>query len=123
MLKKMFHSNDYIMSFGVIDSNKKSKFDFFIERLIDQDKLVRHLYVELKKVEEDHFEKALNQAIKHIRATIEKRSDTMKKCFVIVQRELNIEFFEFHARQADLKEKNISNFRDCVSLTRVFRTV
>ena len=59
MLKKVFHSNDYTMSLEVIDSNKKSKFDFLIERLIDQDKLLRHLYAELKKVEGDHFEKAL----------------------------------------------------------------
>ena len=122
MLKKVFHSDDYTMSSEVIDPNKKSKPDFLIERLTDQDKLVRHLYVELKKVGGDHFEKALDQATKHIRATIEEGSDTVKECFVVVQRGLDIGFFEFHARQEDLEEKGIPNFRGCVSLTQVFRT-
>lgn len=71
MLKKVFHSDDYTMSSEVIDPHEKSKPDFLIEKLTGQDKLVRHLYVELKKVGGDHFEKALDQATKHIRATIE----------------------------------------------------
>ena len=83
---------------------------YFIERLTDQDKLVRHLYVEL------------DQATKHIRATIEEGSDTVKECFVVVQRGLNIGFFEFHLRQENLKEKDISNFRDCVFFIQVLRT-
>ena len=104
-VEKVFHSNDYTMSSEVIDPNKKRKPDFLIERLTDQDKLVRHLYVELKEVGGDHFEKALSQATKHIRATIEERSDTEKECFVVVQRGLYIGSFEFHARQEELEEK------------------
>ena len=120
MLKKVFHSDDYTMSSEVIDPHEKSKPDFLIEKLTDQDKLVRHLYVELKKVGGDHFEKALDQATKHIRATIEEESDTVKECFVVVQRGLDIGFFEYHARQEDLE--GIPNFRGCVSLTQVYRT-
>lgn len=122
MLKKVFHSDDYTLSSEVIDPHKKSKPDFLIEKLTDQDKLVRHLYVELKKVGGDHFEKALDQATKHIRATIEEESDTVKECFVVVQRGLDIGFFEYHARQEDLEYYDIPNFRGCVSLTQVFFT-
>lgn len=120
MLKKVFHSDDYTMSSEVIDPHEKSKPDFLIEKLTGQDKLVRHLYVELKKVGGDHFEKALDQATKHIRETIEEESDTVKECFVVVQRGLDIGFFEYHARQEDLE--GIPNFRGCVSLTQVYRT-
>jgi hypothetical protein len=56
MLKKVFHSDDYTLSSEVIDPNEKSKPDFLIEKLTDEDELVRHLYVELKKVGGDHFE-------------------------------------------------------------------
>ncbi len=120
MLKKVFHSDDYAMSSEVIDPHENSKPDFLIEKLTDQNKLVRHLYVELKKVGGDHFEKALDQATKHIRATIEEESETVKECFVVVQRGLDIGFFEYHARQEDLE--GIPNFRGCVSLTQVFTT-
>jgi hypothetical protein len=122
MLKKVFHSDDYTLSSEVIDPNEKSKPDFLIEKLTDEDELVRHLYVELKKVGGDHFEKALDQATKHIRTTIEEGSETVKECFVVVQRGLDIGFFEYHARQEDLDEQSIPNFRGCVSLTQVFST-
>lgn len=122
MLKKVFHSDDYTMSSQVIDPHENSKPDFLIEKLTDQNKLVRHLYVELKKIGGDHFEKALDQATKHIRATIEEESETVKECFVIVQRGLDIGFFEYHARPEDLVDEHIPNFRGCVSLTQVFRT-
>ena len=46
----------------MIDPHKKSKPDLLDEKLTDQDKLIRHFYVELKKVRGDHFEKALDQA-------------------------------------------------------------
>lgn len=120
MLKKVFHSDDYTLSSEVIDPYEKSKPDFLIEKLTNQDKLVRHLYVELKKVGGDHFEKALDQATKHIRATIEEESETVKECFVVIQRGLDIGFFEYHARQEDLE--GFPNFRGCVSLTQAFRT-
>lgn len=122
MLKKVFHSDDYTLSSEVIDPYQNSKPDFLIEKVTNQDKLVRHLYVELKKVGGDLFEKALDQATKDIRATIEQESETVKECFVVIQRGLDIGFFEYHARQEDLKEKGISNFRGCVSLTQVFST-
>lgn len=122
MLKKVFHSDDYTLSSEVIDPNQNSKPDFLIEKVTNQHKLVRHLYVELKKVGGDLFEKALDQATKDIRATIEQESETVKECFVVIQRGLDIGFFEYHARQEDLDEKGISNFRGCVSLTQVFST-
>lgn len=122
MLKKVFHSDDYTLSSEVIDPHVKSKPDFLIEKLTDEDELVRHLYVELKKVGGDHFEKALDQATKHIRATIEEGSETVKECFVVVQKGLDIGFFEYHARQEDLEEEGIPNFRGCVSLTQIFST-
>ena len=120
MLKKVFHLDDYTMSCEVIDPHEDSKPDFLIEKLTHQNKLVRHLYVEQKKVGGDHFEKALDQATKHIRATIEEESDTVKECFVVVQRGLDIGFFEYHARQEDLED--IPNFRGCVSLIQAFVT-
>ena len=120
MLKKVFYSDDYAMSSEVIDPHEKSKPDFLIEKLTHQNELVRHLYVELKKVGGEHFAKALDQATKHIRATIEEGSDTVKECFVVIQRGLEIGFFEYHARLEDLK--GIPNFRGCVSLTQVYTT-
>jgi len=92
MLKKVLHSDDYTLSSEVIDPNEKSKPDFLIEKLDLNDKLVRHLYVELKKVGGDHFEKALHQATKHIQNTIEQGSEQIKECFVVVQRGLDIGF-------------------------------
>ena len=92
MLKKVLHSDDYTLSSEVIDPNEKSKPDFLIEKLDLYDKLVRHLYVELKKVGGDHFEKALHQATKHIQNTIEQGSEQIKECFVVVQRGLDIGF-------------------------------
>ena len=78
------------------------------------------MYVELKKVGGDHFEKALDQATKHITDSIEQGSPTVKECFVVVQRGLDIGFFEFHARHEDLE--NIPNCHGCVALTQPFET-
>lgn len=122
MLKKVFHSDEYTLTSEVIDPHEKSKPDFLIEILTPENELVRHLYVELKKIGGDHFEKALDQATRHIRATIETESSEVKECFVVVQRGLDIGFFEFHARQEDLEAENIPNFRSCVSLTQSFNT-
>jgi hypothetical protein len=124
MLKKVFQSDDYTISSEVIDPNEGSKPDFLIERLNEKNELelVRHLYVELKKVGGDHFEKALDQVTKHIQKTIEEGHHTVKECFIVVQRGLDIGFFEYHARHEDLQEKDIPNFRSCVSLTQVFDT-
>lgn len=67
----------------------------------------------MKKVGEDHFEKALDRATKHIRSTIE-------VCFFVIQRGLDMGSLEYHARQEDLKRKGISNFQDCAFLIQGF---
>ena len=120
MLKKVFQHDNYAMSSEVIDPNEGSKPDFLIEKISDEQGLVRHLYVELKKVKGDHFEKALDKATKHIRVTLEQESIHVKECFVVVQRGLDIGFFEYHARAEDLE--GVPNFRSCVSLTQPLET-
>ena len=131
MLKSVFSDEKYTLSTEVIDPHEKSRPDFLIERLEEvfypkdnkkEEKLVRHVYVELKRVQGDHFFKALHQATKHIRKTIEEGSEVTKECFVVVQRGLDIGFFEYHSRQDDLEEIGIPNFEGCVSLTQSFHT-
>lgn len=120
MLKKVFQSDNYTLSAEVIDATENKKPDYLIEKLDDQNKLVRYVYVELKKEGGQHFEKALYQATEYLQNTIEGTSETVKECFVVVQRGVKIGFFEYHARHEDLK--HISNFHHCVSLTQVIDT-
>ena len=110
MLKGVFQDQSFAMSSEVIDPHEKSKPDFLIEKVSPQKKFV-------KKTGGDHFEKALYQARKHIRQTLEDESDFTKECFVIVQRGMDIGFFEYHARTEDLDNYAIQHFRGCVSLT------
>jgi len=47
-------------------------------------------------------------------------SDTVKECFLVIQRGLYIDVFKYHARQED--PEGIPNFQGCVSLTQAFGT-
>ena len=62
----------------------------------------------------------MNQAVKDIAATIDDwgfNPDNGFEVFVIVQRGLDIGFFEYHNAQSNLDEDGIPHFRGCVSLT------
>ena len=66
----------------------------------------------------------MNQAVKDIASTIDKRGNKDKdedksvfEVFVIVQRGLDIGFFEYYNGVSDLDEEGIDHFRGCVSLT------
>ena len=96
-------------------SNKKP--DFTIERYDENayNKTRLHAVYEIKKHGGDYLEKALNQLVNAINLTGDETGDL--EIFLIVQRGLEIGFFEFSSMfHGDLDHLNIEHFRGCIPL-------
>lgn len=120
VLGRVFTFDDFLLGAEAYDPQERSRPDLVVTRA-QGGRLIRHVFVELKKKGGDHLEKALDQASRHIAHQLENDRD-YRECFVIVQRGLDIGFFEYHVNKNALEEYNIPNFRGCVSLTHSFYT-
>jgi hypothetical protein len=119
LLKNVFAGDPWAYTPEKIDVYTNKKPDFLIEKLED-DNFSIHLVCEIKKHKGDRMEKALNQAVKDIQETIDEKgniTDSAFEVFVLVQRGMDIGFFEYHNDESNLDEENIDHFRGCVSLT------
>jgi hypothetical protein len=121
LLKNVFCGEPWALTPEKKDDFSKKIPDFVIGKLEDNE-LFPHLFVEIKKKGGDRFEKALNQTVEDIAFTMDHWGSKTKEmnrfeAFVIVQRGLDIGFFEYYNGADDLRENGIPHFRGCVSLT------
>jgi len=74
---------------------------------------------ELKKVGGDRMEDAVEQTINAVVETMDQQGqvDHAYDVFLVVQRGLDIAFFEYHSDVSNLEEQDTSNFRGCTSFT------
>lgn len=120
MLKNVFTQPNWVITPELHDPNSHKKPDFTIEKPDANSNLQVHAVYELKKVKGDRMEKALDQVITAIVETVDEkgnRGEGAFETFVVVQRGLDIGFFEYHNDVSNLDEEKIPHFRGCVSLT------
>lgn len=117
MISRHF-GKDFLITPEMFNIQTNRKPDFTIEKL-DQESanLTKfHAACEIKKHHGEHLEKALDQLVKAIRLICDETGIT--EIFLIVQRGLEIGFFEFSPLLfEDLDEQKIDHFRGCVPLT------
>lgn len=119
LLKNVFTGDPWAITSEKADNHSKKRPDFVIDKL-ENNNLYMHLVCEIKKHKGDRMENALNQAISGLIQTMDEtgnQRDNMFELYVIVQRGVNIGFFEYHNDVSNLEEEGIKNFRGCVSLT------
>lgn len=119
LLKNVFTGDPWALTPEKTDLYTEKKPDFVISKLRGDD-LVIHLICEIKSATGDRMEKALDQAVKDIAMTMDIQGNTdgePYEIFIIVQRGLDIGFFEYHNDVSNLEEDDIDNLRGCVSLT------
>ena len=119
LIKNIFNGDPWALTLERIDENSNKRPDLVVGKL-DGDQMLLHLFCEVKKVEGDRFEKALDQVIKDIAATMDRQgstSDDVYETFVVIQRGMDIALFEYHNYETILNGDGIYNFKGCVSLT------
>ena len=94
--------------------------DFSIQKT-QPNSLQYHAYYEEKKSGGARLEEAIEQTVDAIVETIDTKGSTSGdyEVFVIVQRGLDIAFFEYHSDRDNLTGENIPNIMGCVSLTHI----
>ncbi len=116
MLARHFNTKDFLITpeMSNIQTNKRP--DFTIEKYCEsQNNLRTHVFYEIKKHKGDHLEKALEQVIEAIYMTGDETG--VHEFFVIIQRGLEIGFFEFQTTfHPEMDEKEIDHFKGCVPL-------
>lgn len=120
LLKNVFAGDPWAITPERRDEYTNKKPDFVIQKLQPNNEFTIHLICEIKKHKGDRMENALNQAVKDIAMTIDDKgyqTDSKTEAFVIIQRGLDIGFFEYHNDIDNLEEEYIDHFRGCVSLT------
>jgi hypothetical protein len=117
MLSKHF-SDDFLITpeMFVIGTNKKP--DFVIEKFCEEeeDRSKLHAVYVLKKKGGDYFDRALVQAANAITQLCDFNEGWIET-FVIVQRGMEIGFFEFLSYTSMMEQAGITHFKSCVPLT------
>ena len=107
---------DFLIGPEMFNRQTNKKPDLTIQKYDEDrpDKTKIHLCVELKKKEGDSLHKALSQLVRAIHQMGESTEDY--EVFAIVQRGMEIGFFEYYSfAEDDLKD--LDNFEGCVPLT------
>ena len=120
LLKNVFTNDPWLLTSEKADEHSFKKPDFVIEKALSNEESHMHLICEIKKYGGDRMEKALDQAVNHIAETIDdlgNNNNNKFEVFILVQRGLDIGFFEYHNDISNLDEEGIGHFRGCVSLT------
>lgn len=130
-LKEVFSHGDWAVTPEQTDPHTRNKPDFVVEKAIRAAaplhsisgvtvNMKLHLAIELKKQDGDRLEEALDQLRESLEETVDQQgydSDNEFAIFAVVQRGLDIGFFEFHMDQTNLDEEKIPHFRGFISLT------
>lgn len=121
--KHVFSNDDWIITPEKADKSSNRKPDLTIERLTEN-ALEIHLYYELKKDKGDRMEDALHQTIVSIIETLDLQGSNKSQEFdvyVVIQRGMEIAFFEYHNYASLLDDEDVENIKGAVSLTQPFR--
>lgn len=118
MVKNIFKDPEWVITPEMSDKFSNKKPDITIEK-VKNGNLETYMIYELKSATGDRLEEALNQSITSIVETIDEKgqNDNEFETFIVVQRGLDIAFFEYHNDVTNLDEEGIPHFRGCVSLT------
>lgn len=117
MLSRHF-TGDFLITPEKIENQSKKRPDLTIEKLNENvpNVSVYHVAYELKKKDsEEQLYDALNQVTKAIGQISEEEGSV--EMFVIVQRGMELGFFEYFSYKNMLDEEDIENFKGCVPLT------
>ena len=91
--------------------------DFSVERLEDGDKLVPHLFVEIKSLINSNFNDIMDQLFDTILETVDSMGvDNKFAVFVVAMKGAKIAFFEFHSYASLLDDYNIPNYKGFIPL-------
>ena len=102
---------------------QKKKPDLTIEK-VTKDGLEPHLFYELKKEGGARIEDALTQTTNSITETMDQQGSSRAlkyDAFVVIQRGMEIAFFEYHNDASNLNEEGVDNVDGCVSLTQTHK--
>jgi len=123
LLKNVFQEDKWTITPEQRDIYSKNIPDFSIEKLSDNT-LKPHLFVEIKKRGGQSLAEALLQLIGSIDETLEEQGNStgdQYQAYVIVQRGLDIGFFEYYNLDAlEMSERGLDethHFQSCISLT------
>ena len=120
IIKHVFSENCWIITPEKRDNDSGKKPDFTIQRVEGND-LLFHCYYEVKKAGGARLEEAMEQTVESIVETMDRQGQIGSfDTFVIVQRGLDIAFFEYHNDRNNLDEEGIQHVRGCVSLTQAY---
>ena len=121
MLSKHFQ-DDFLITPEMFTYGTNKKPDFTIEKYYEEakDKSKYHAVYELKKQDGGYLDKALEQASLAISQLCDK-TDGSIEMFVIVQRGMEIGFFEYLSYTSMMDEAGILQFASCVPLTYVHK--
>ena len=119
LLKQVFSADIWAITPEKSDDTTNKKPDFVIEKL-EGNELHYHLICEVKRQgSNDRMEDALHQTVEHIAVTMDENK--YYEVFVIIQRGVDIGFFEYHNDRSNLrtghKKTDTRHFEGCVSLT------
>ena len=102
-------TKDYTITPEQIQTQRKRP-DFCVEILDEKDDLAPYLFAEVKKKQEDSFDKAMEQLSDAIVHTIDEKSHGGSySCFAIVVRGLEIGFFEYFNYISELDGEGIQH--------------
>ncbi len=119
MLCKHF-ADDFLITPEMFVKGTSKKPDFTIEKYCEEepDKSKYHAVYELKKLDGGYFDKALGQAVSAINQLCDYTNEKgWIEMFVIVQRGMEIGFFEYLSYTSMMDESDITHFKGCVPLT------
>jgi len=121
MVKHVFNDPKWVITGELTDRHSGKRPDITIEQA-SGDKLKVHMVYELKRKEGGRMEDAVDQVIRAVVETIDEQGQESRAfdVFLVVQRGLDIVFFEYHNNVSDLEEEGIPNFDGCISLTQAY---
>ena len=94
-------------------SNKKP--DFTVERLVDKNEFVPHLFVEIKSLINSNFNDILDQLHDAVLSTVDLTAGNFS-VYVIAMKGAKIAFFELHSYACLLDEYGITNYKGFIPL-------
>jgi len=115
LLHHYFPLDKYIMTPEQIQPVSRKRPDFSIE-ILENDKFIPHLFVEIKSLVNSNFNDIMDQLYRTVLETVD-LGDTNFSVFVIAMKGTKIAFFEFHSFVSLLDEYGINNYNGFVPLS------
>jgi hypothetical protein len=116
LLRHYFHQDKFAITPEQIQPSMKRP-DFSVERLENQDKLIPHLFMEIKGLINSNFNDILDQLHDTVLETVDSMgADNRFTVFVIAMKGAKIAFFVFHSCVSLLDEYNIPNYKGFIPL-------